>query len=537
MNNIFILFFTFFISCFAQNITFNNWDFYKGADNQKLYYPQKTLDICFINNNRYIDNYNDINYKSDLLMNINVASDPQQVILTPDSKFAFVLCNKGNSITVIGLATKQKIKMLDIPSPNYMLFNTDKSKIFVSSFKTIYNDTTTSCSLSSTSASASLLTVIDVQTQTIDKQITIPSAGGQKVLYYGDEGYVYFWTQYELYKVDLSSSAVELLYQTNSNMYDAAILKNRIFMTHTVSTDSLPFSYLFSFNTLTFEVDTVKIPYSFTLFADSLYNRLLVGGYPSVVVDANSLQIIDTLKYMTGFGISSILAHPQTNTMFICEPYSDGDYHQTIYKVEYSTLNIIESLYGGIEIAYDEAFNRLFFIRKGSLWNSLTFYIIPSEVYYDITQYDLETGTITEYRTTDSLYSCSYWRTIAISNNFNFVVATNSNDNSISILDLSLINSSASDKSSNPFKYELLQNFPNPFNPNTKIKYSVPKIGFVNIKVYDVLGREITTLVNEVKPAGNYEVEFDGRNLSSGVYFYEMQAGSFIDTKKFILIR
>ena len=85
--------------------------------------------------------------------------------------------------------------------------------------------------------------------------------------------------------------------------------------------------------------------------------------------------------------------------------------------------------------------------------------------------------------------------------------------------------------------FRLLQNFPNPFNPNTKINYSIWQQSFVTLKVYDLLGREVATLVNEEKPAGEYEVDFIGSNLSSGVYFYQLQAGNFIETKKMILLQ
>jgi|GEM_PF-2390088 len=93
-----------------------------------------------------------------------------------------------------------------------------------------------------------------------------------------------------------------------------------------------------------------------------------------------------------------------------------------------------------------------------------------------------------------------------------------------------------------PTKYNLSQNYPNPFNPSTTIQYSIPvnvKSEMSNVKliVYDILGREITTLVNETKSAGNYEVKFDASSLSSGVYLYKIQAGNFINTKKMILMR
>jgi len=88
-----------------------------------------------------------------------------------------------------------------------------------------------------------------------------------------------------------------------------------------------------------------------------------------------------------------------------------------------------------------------------------------------------------------------------------------------------------------PTHYELNQNYPNPFNPTTTINYSIPKSSFVTIKIYDVLGKEAVTLVNENKPVGNYRVHFNAGKFVSGVYFYRMQAGDFVQTKKIILLK
>jgi len=88
-----------------------------------------------------------------------------------------------------------------------------------------------------------------------------------------------------------------------------------------------------------------------------------------------------------------------------------------------------------------------------------------------------------------------------------------------------------------PQSYILYPAYPNPFNPSTTIQYHISELSFVTLKIYDVLGREIATLVNEEKPTGNYEVEFDGSKLSSGIYFYRLQAGSFVETKKMVLIK
>lgn len=93
------------------------------------------------------------------------------------------------------------------------------------------------------------------------------------------------------------------------------------------------------------------------------------------------------------------------------------------------------------------------------------------------------------------------------------------------------------DYSNIPLNYSLSQNYPNPFNPETTIQYSIPKSEFVTLKIFDALGKEIATLANEQKLPGYYEVKFDGSNLSSGVYFYRLQSGSFIQTKKFVLLK
>jgi len=85
--------------------------------------------------------------------------------------------------------------------------------------------------------------------------------------------------------------------------------------------------------------------------------------------------------------------------------------------------------------------------------------------------------------------------------------------------------------------YDLKQNYPNPFNPTTKIKYSVPRTSQVQLKIFDILGNEIETLINEKKPAGSYEITFNARSLPSGIYFYQLKAGSFIETKKMILLK
>jgi glucuronoarabinoxylan endo-1,4-beta-xylanase len=82
-----------------------------------------------------------------------------------------------------------------------------------------------------------------------------------------------------------------------------------------------------------------------------------------------------------------------------------------------------------------------------------------------------------------------------------------------------------------------MQNYPNPFNPSTVISYQLPVTGYVTLKIYDLLGSEIATLVNGEIEAGYHEVNFDASKLSSGIYFYRLQAGNVVDMKKVILMK
>ncbi|MCB0731991.1 MAG: T9SS type A sorting domain-containing protein [Ignavibacteriae bacterium] len=128
------------------------------------------------------------------------------------------------------------------------------------------------------------------------------------------------------------------------------------------------------------------------------------------------------------------------------------------------------------------------------------------------------------------------------------IFVSNSISGRYTILDVRGINylTSISNQGKIPVKFELFQNYPNPFNPTTIIKYQIPhpsadgvksEISNVKLVVYDVLGREIATLVNEKQSPGNYEVEFDGSDLTSGIYFYKISSGSYTEVKKMILLK
>jgi hypothetical protein len=96
---------------------------------------------------------------------------------------------------------------------------------------------------------------------------------------------------------------------------------------------------------------------------------------------------------------------------------------------------------------------------------------------------------------------------------------------------------SVENETESPKEFSLFQNYPNPFNPSTNFRYSIPTQSFVIIRVYDILGNEIETLVNEERASGTYEITWYAESLPSGIYFYRIQAGSFVETKKMVLLR
>jgi len=131
-------------------------------------------------------------------------------------------------------------------------------------------------------------------------------------------------------------------------------------------------------------------------------------------------------------------------------------------------------------------------------------------------------------QTTDEGYVFTGFIQADIFNSDVAIIKTNPDSGIVSVKDYININYS---------RFYLVQNYPNPFNPSTSIQYEVSSRQFVSLKVYDVLGNEVATLVDEEKSAGSYKVEFDGTDLSSGIYFYQLKAGSFVETKKMVLLK
>ena len=156
---------------------------------------------------------------------------------------------------------------------------------------------------------------------------------------------------------------------------------------------------------------------------------------------------------------------------------------------------------------------------------------------FDIQYFNADSGIVIRTSETESGDT--------VNNNYNGKTSLDFPARSITTISLSgnLITEVNDRQQSNPIKYSLLQNFPNPFNPSTTIEYSLPQKSFVCLKVYDILGQEVATLVDGFQNTGIHQVLFNGQGniqvvqLMSGVYFYTIKADGFIQTKKMVLIK
>ena len=158
-------------------------------------------------------------------------------------------------------------------------------------------------------------------------------------------------------------------------------------------------------------------------------------------------------------------------------------------------------------------------------------YAVGDDVFLSAVIWDMDKADAAVFSNDTSDYAPNWWGTQWVDQNFEKyylyrAVTLSPNVSSIEPVNAGIVTS-----------YDLEQNYPNPFNPTTIINYSIPQNSFVSLIVYDILGNEISTLVNQEQTKGTYKVTLDGKNLSSGVYFYTIRANNFVQTKKMILMR
>jgi len=201
---------------------------------------------------------------------------------------------------------------------------------------------------------------------------------------------------------------------------------------------------------------------------------------------------------------------------------------------EFSSFELTDSAHIGMSIE-----SSTWHPTTGQLWVSNDARggdITKGNVYFYA--YDVETKTFTEALNWESPEDAEYARGIAFAPDGNTAYIGTFSNTTSRLQKLTLAPNSVEVTSTDiPSGYELSQNYPNPFNPSTIINFSIPNSGLVTIKVFDILGQEVTELVNEFKTAGTYQVDFNATNLSTGMYVYRISSGKFNATRKMLLVK
>jgi hypothetical protein len=232
-----------------------------------------------------------------------------------------------------------------------------------------------------------------------------------------------------------------------------------------------------------------------------LYTAKQNGEIYSIDITNGNSTLITTADIF----INALAFHPQTNELWAARRKIIGTGKDEIYKIDLTTgtATFIGSTGFGVltnGITFDE--------------NNLLYGVIgASNENCRLIEIDTNTGSGQE------LGNIGFNHVLGLAFSINGPVNSINDDNKV----LS--------------EFRLEQNYPNPFNPSTKIEFNIAEMGLVTLKIYDVLGNEVSTLVNEQKPAGSYELQFDASSLTSGVYFYQLKAGNLVQTKKMILLK
>jgi hypothetical protein len=248
----------------------------------------------------------------------------------------------------------------------------------------------------------------------------------------------------------------------------------------------------------------------------SVYNSVFMGYPTGILFDgvgvANSCNG-DTVKFM-----SNIIAGISGKN-FDTTAMSGNGFNATTWALNSSRLN--DTLNTNADVMLTNAYSGY----MTNNWNPAFFQPITGSP-------ALNSSKVTNVNLVDSYFSNVSFRGAFGADNW-AANWTNFRPDTVNynIVGISLISSTV------PNDYKLEQNYPNPFNPSTKINFSISKPGFVNLKVYDIAGKEVANLVNEKLQTGIYSYEFNAAGLSSGIYFYTLKTDNFTNTKKMVLVK
>ncbi|MDO8549145.1 MAG: T9SS type A sorting domain-containing protein [Ignavibacteria bacterium] len=264
-----------------------------------------------------------------------------------------------------------------------------------------------------------------------------------------------------------------------------------------------------------------------------VYNSTFMGD-TSAEEYISSREVIDTILYNND---QYFIVENKTYDLAKTIQSSFGDY----YRVDSSTGIIYKAFFINDSLTHEELYLDLT-TEEGDTFHIDEFHPILFESEEPFNQWGINSTKRNYIGQSTPLYNFSIIKDIGLSYEFWWELVGFEHKLKGAVIDGTIYGDITplgvdDEKENLPTEFSLSQNFPNPFNPTTNIGFRIAEFGFVSLKVYDVLGREVATLVNEEKQTGVYEVEFNATGLSSGIYFYTLKAGDFNQTKKLILLR
>jgi len=349
--------------------------------------------------------------------------------------------------------------------------------------------------------------------------------------------------QGKIYKLD-TNGIVQNYSSFGTNPYSLAISNSKVYATNG------PVSKVTVLNVNDFsivkEISVGIYPQEIIAYNNNVFicNTSLYGGSKDSTVSVINSVTDSVIAKITVHKDPSSLAISKDNALLIGCPGNNGK----IFKVDLSTYQKLDSisLSSGFDkdISVDMNTGNIYYINYNngiSYCNFSTGQVTdiisnpnPSANYFYGYNYDYTIGKhfiadAKDFTTTGSLYV--YNSSGSLENTFATGIAPRrvvlNSSSSVSVRQISEVVSG----------FKLYQNYPNPFNPSTVVKFSLPKTDFVNLIVYDITGKEVSKLLNEIKKAGTYEITFSGEKLSSGVYFYRISTSSYSDIKRMILVK
>lgn len=444
-----------------------------------------------------------------LINNVKVSRNPEQVLITKDDKYAFVRCFLGNTVELIDIKEGKLIKSFSIPSPQDIALSNDEKKLFVASLtKTpqISSSVQDVCATTVFYPSNSVFTIIDIERQVIEKTMTIEMETIRQIMNSSDNNIVFLSESKGIIELNTKDGSVSRKWIFNDrrqvNTAKIDLNNNQIFISD--YTDSLKVLDLNNgqFLSKPFYTDGTTGISSSYIGMDAVSNRVFYAGKNEILVfNASSLELITKVK--CDFSLLNVLPIPDKNIIYV------SGFGYTALELDYKTLSINRTLEQKMySMVYNSEKNKIYCLKEGTPFGWLS---SSPPFYLDITEYDRNTNKFTQYTTTNHEYSCCFGRSLAMTSNGNIIIATNSPENTISILNSSIPTILTTNPDSNPN----LDISPNPTSDLLKVSINDVLSSNYSVELSDINGR---TLQCEKKDKNDCKFYINMSHYINGIY-------------------